>query len=63
MANNKVYDGNTNATLSSLTLPGVVRPDVVTLTNSAAGFASATVGTGKTVTALGLGLTGAQAGN
>jgi hypothetical protein len=63
VANNKVYDGGTNATLSSLTLTGVIAPDVVNLTNSTASFATATVGNGKTVTARGLGLTGAQAGN
>ena len=63
VANNKVYDGGTNATLSSLTLTGVIVPDVVSLTNSTASFAAATAGNGKTVTARGLGLTGAQTGN
>jgi hypothetical protein len=63
VANNKVYDGGTNATLSSLSLTGVIAPDVVSLTNSTASFATATAGNGKTVTARGLGLAGAQVGN
>ena len=36
VATNKVYDGNTTATLSSQTLTGVVSPDVVTLIVGAA---------------------------
>ena len=62
-ANNKVYDGTTAATLTSQTLTGVIGGDVVSLTVTAANFDTKDVGTGKTVTATGLGLSGADAGN
>jgi hypothetical protein len=66
-ANNKVYDGNTTATLNtgSAALVGVVGGDDVTPdTSSAAGtFSDKNVGTGKTVTVSGLALSGADAGN
>ena len=62
-ASNKCYDGNTTATLSSQTVSGVIDPDVVTLLNTAANFNSSTVGTGKTVTATGLTLGGADKDN
>jgi hypothetical protein len=66
-ADNKVYDGNTTATLNtgSAALVGVVGSDDVTLdTSGAVGtFDTANVGTGKTVTASGLTLSGADAGN
>jgi len=57
----KLYDGTTNATvtLSDNHLAG----DVVSATNTAAAFADKRVGSGKTVTVTGLGLTGANAGN
>jgi hypothetical protein len=65
--NNKVYDGNTTATLDSsgAVLHGVVDGDDVTLDASAytATFASPDVGNGTAVTVSGLGLSGAQAGN
>ena len=47
-ANNKVYDGNTNAILSG-TLTGVIAPDDVTL-NASAFFDSSSVGTAIQVT-------------
>src|SRR5581483_2614111 len=66
-ANNKVYDGNTTATLNtgSAALVGVIGGDAVTLaTGSATGaFASKTVGNGKAVTVSGLSLSGADSGN
>src|SRR5262249_14087001 len=66
-ANNKVYDGTTSATLNagSAALVGLVGGDDVTLnTGIATGvFASAGVGTGKTVTVSGLTLSGTDAGN
>ncbi len=63
---NKVYNGNTTATVSTngATLVGVVTGDTVTLTGTAAGtFSSKTVGTNKTVTITGLSIGGASAGN
>src|SRR5439155_16359040 len=66
-ANNKVYDGTTNATLNvaSAALVGVASGDVVTLnTGSAAGvFANANVGTAKSVTISGWTLSGTNAAN
>ncbi|MFL5493448.1 MAG: beta strand repeat-containing protein, partial [Gemmatimonadales bacterium] len=62
-ANNKVYDGTTSATLATRMLTGVIGTDDVTLTGSSASFANKHVGTGKTVTATGLTLTGSDAGN
>ncbi len=67
VANNKIYDGGTNATLifSNATLATVLSGDTVTLNSAAAkgAFASKTAGTGKTVTITGLALAGASAGN
>ena len=48
VAQNKVFDGNTTATITG-TLSGVVSPDVVTLTLSGT-FATSAVGTGIVVT-------------
>jgi|GEM_PF-2282518 len=62
VANDKVYDGTTTATLSSQTVSGVIEPDVVTLEVGAAAFADKDVGT-WTVTASSLSLSGADAGN
>ncbi len=63
MAANKVYDANTSATITSRTLAGVVGSDAVSYVGGAASFADKNVGTGKTVTATGLALVGADAGN
>ncbi|MEP6662678.1 MAG: YDG domain-containing protein, partial [Verrucomicrobiota bacterium] len=62
-ASSKVYDGTTTATIASRNLTGVVGADVVSLTGGSATFANKTVGNGKTVSAVGLSLTGAQAAN
>ena len=64
-AQSKVYDGATTATLSGTgTLAGVVNGDTVTLSGTPVGaFASAAVGTGKTVNVSGLSLSGSGAGN
>jgi hypothetical protein len=61
----KIYDGNTNATLTgTAALGGVIAPDVVTLVGAAAGmFGDKNVGLGKPVTVTGLTLAGADAGN
>lgn len=68
-AQNKVYDGNTTATLNlaGLTLSGVIASDVgqVNLTTGGASgtFATSNVGVALGVSATGFGLTGAKAGN
>jgi len=61
-ANNKVYDGTTTATIGGTSLAGVIAGDQVSLTVGPAIFASQNVGT-WTVTASGLALSGASAGN
>jgi hypothetical protein len=60
---NKTYDGNTSATISARFLSGVINSDDVSLTGGTATFSDPIVGTGKTVTATGLALSGTQAGN
>jgi len=60
-AQNKVYDGNTTATIIGATLVGVVSGDAVTLSGGET-FASPAVGTGILVTA-NLVLGGTDAGN
>src|SRR4029077_5189194 len=62
-ASNKVYDRQTSATLSSQSVSGFIPPDVVGLTVTAAAFDTKNAGSGKTVTATGLSLNGADAGN
>jgi hypothetical protein len=64
-ANNKVYDGNTTATLSgTAALTGVVSPDAVTLGGTpVATFASAEVGDNIPVSVTGYTISGADAGN
>lgn len=59
-ANNKVYDTNTSATITSGTLNGVVAADVANVSATTGTFASANVGTNIAVTVL---LTGSAAGN
>ena len=61
-ASNKVYDGTAAAVVAPLALPGVIVPDVVSLTAGNGHFDSASAGTGKTVTA-DIALAGADAGN
>ena len=60
-ATNKTYDGTSTAAISC-TLTGVVGSDVVTCSGTGS-FDTAAVGTGKTVTANGLSLSGAAASN
>jgi trimeric autotransporter adhesin len=62
-ANNKTYDGNNVATIATRNLAGVIGMDDVTYTGGSATFNNKNAGTGKTVTATGLGLTGFDAGN
>ncbi|MBO4915913.1 MAG: InlB B-repeat-containing protein, partial [Oscillospiraceae bacterium] len=61
----KTYDGTTDAatTALSVTLDGVIGGETVSAAIGSAAYDSASVGTGKTVTASGLSLTGADAGN
>ena len=61
-ANNKIYDGTTAATIATRTLSGALAGDDVSLSGGTASFASKSVGTAKTVTATGLSLSGAAAG-
>ncbi|MDE2348896.1 MAG: hypothetical protein KGL92_10375 [Gammaproteobacteria bacterium] len=56
---NKVYDGNTSATVTLSDSP--LAGDVVNLTYSSAGFSTKNVGIGKTVTVGGIAATGADA--
>lgn len=65
IGNNRVYDGNTTATLSGTgTLNGIVGADAVTLSGTPlVAFANATVGNNKPITVTGYTLSGAQAGN
>src|SRR5206468_2201679 len=60
---NKVYDGTTAATISTRTLTGQVAGDVVSYVGGTATFSTKDVGGAKTVTATGLSLSGADAGN
>ncbi len=62
-ANNKVYDGTPSATIATRTLSGVLGTDSVSLSGGTASFANKSVGVGKTVTASGLSLLGADAAN
>ena len=59
----QVYDGTTNATIASYTLPGVASGDTVSLTGGTASFADKTAANGKAITVTGLALTGANATN
>src|SRR6185503_15721246 len=61
-AANKIYDRTTSAALASCTVTGALGGDEVACTGTAA-FETAIVGAGKTVTASGLTLTGADASN
>jgi hypothetical protein len=62
-AGNKVYDGSTAATITNHSLSGVFGTDAVSLIGGIASFADKTAANGKSVTALGLTLTGSAAGN
>ncbi len=62
-ASNKVYDGNTSATVATRSPGAVVSGDVVSLSGGTAAFGNKNVGTGKTVTLTGAVLAGTDAGN
>jgi filamentous hemagglutinin family protein len=62
-AADKVYDGNTTAAVSGLTLAGVLPGEQVTVSASNGRFADPNVGNGKPVTATATALGGADAGN
>ena len=63
-AANKVYDGNTTATVTgTAAVAGKVGSDDVTVTGGTATFDNENVGAGKTVTFSGYGLGGTAAGN
>ena len=62
-ANSKTYDGLTAATIATRTLTGVVGSDDVSYVGGTANFSDKNVANGKIVTATGLGLSGADAGN
>ncbi|PXA99658.1 hypothetical protein DMC47_02220 [Nostoc sp. 3335mG] len=61
-ADGKVYDGTTAAT-GTLTLNGLIQGDSVGTAGTVFSFADKNAGTGKTVTATGTTLTGADSGN
>ena len=63
IAANKVYDGTTVAKIIGRSLNGVIGVEDVTLVGDTAAFDSKGIGTGKTVTATGLTLGGADVGN
>src|SRR6185369_1427532 len=62
-ASNKVYDGNTSATVLTRSLVGAIGGDAVSLTGGTATFADKNVGAGKTVTLTGATLGGTDADN
>src|SRR5205814_9707794 len=62
-AANKIYDGTTAATIATHTISGVIGSDNVSLSGGTATFADENVGNGKSVSATGLSLSGADAGN
>src|SRR5205823_3595173 len=62
-ANNKTYDQTNTATIATRTLTGVISGDTVSMIGGTAMFSDKNVGTGKTVTATGLSLTGTDSGN
>ena len=59
----RAYDSTSEATIGQRTLTGVVGADAVVYSGGSASFADPNVGVGKSVTARGLTLTGADAGN
>jgi filamentous hemagglutinin family protein len=62
-AADKVYDTTTAAVIAGRTVVGVLSGDSVTYTGGTATFDTPAVGTSKTVTGTGLGLSGSDAGN
>jgi hypothetical protein len=62
-AASRTYDGTTAATITARTLAGALGSEDVSLVGGTASFADKNVGAGKAVTATGLSLSGADAGN
>ena len=64
-AEDKIYDGMTDAAINmdSVSLPGAISGDNVSVSSATGTFASKNVGSNVSVTLSGLGLTGADAGN
>ena len=62
-AADKTYDGTTSATITDRSVAGKVGSEDVSLTGGTATFDNADVGSGKTVTATGFTLAGADRGN
>jgi len=62
-ASNKPYDGTTAASIATRNLTGLLGTDVVSTIGGTVTFDTKNVGNGKTVTATGLTLSGADAGN
>jgi hypothetical protein len=62
-ASNKAYDRTATANLSGGSLSGIIGSDVVTLVAGTGTFSNKNVGTGKTITASGYGLSGTDAAN
>jgi len=63
VANNKVYDSTTAATVASRSPGSIIGGDAVTLSGGTATFSSDVIGTGVVVTLTGASLAGADAGN
>jgi hypothetical protein len=63
IADNKVYDGTTTATVLTRSLNGVLLGDTVSLTGGTATFDNQNIGTGKTVTLTNATLSGTDAVN
>ena len=59
----KVYDGGVTATIAGSTMAGAIAGDAISVGGGTATFADRNAGAGKVVTATGLTLVGAQAGN
>ncbi|MFA5172878.1 MAG: YDG domain-containing protein [Candidatus Paceibacterota bacterium] len=59
----KVYDGNTTATIGERVPVGLISPDVIDLSGGTAVFSDAIVGNNKPVTATGVIIEGTDAGN
>jgi hypothetical protein len=62
-ASGKVYDATTAATITQCNLSGLAGTDAVTCSATSGAFNDKNVGTGKTVTASGISLSGGSAGN
>jgi trimeric autotransporter adhesin len=62
-ATNKIYDGNTNATLAGGTLIGVLSGESVLLNNGTANFSDQNVGVAKAITVTGTSISGGDAAN